>query len=1022
MQQRFEVTGMTCSACSAHVDKSVRKLSGVADVAVNLLQNNMTVTYDENAVTDSDIIKAVEDAGYGAYIKGAAAMTKNREDPAKAEAAAVKKRLIYSLVFMVPLLYLAMGHMLGAPLPAFLIGVQNTMVNALTQLVLTAPILVLNRHFFTGGFRALVNRAPNMDSLVGVGAAAAVVYSTWMLFLMAYALGRGQIELAHTYGMDLYFESAGVILTLITVGKLLEARSKGKTSEAIEKLLSLAPKTAIVLRDGQEVEVPVEEVAVGDILIVRTGQGIPVDGEIIEGHGAVDESALTGESAPVDKEKGSKVIGSTINRSGYFQFRATKVGDDTTFAQIIRLVEQAGASKAPIAKLADKVSGIFVPVVMGIATISAVVWLIVGAQIGFALSIGIAVLVISCPCALGLATPTAIMVGTGKGAELGILIKSAESLEIAHTVDTVILDKTGTVTEGKPQVTDVLAWTPAGEDEMVRLAASAETLSEHPLGQAVVDYAKGKNLDLLPAGDLQSYAGAGIACTVDGDTIRVGNAAMMERFDVPIKESGAQDLAEMGKTVLYVARDHTALGAIAVADVIKPTSREAVETMERMGLDVFMLTGDNEKTAKAVAQQAGVRHVIAQVLPQDKELWVRRLQEEGHKVAMVGDGVNDAPALVRADVGIAIGAGTDVAIESADIVLIKSDLMDAVNAVLLSRATIRNIKQNLFWAFFYNIIGIPLAAGVLYPLFAIKLNPMFAAAAMSMSSFFVVTNALRLKLFNAKKARMRQSSKALPKAVDVETRVEVLERPVPPACPLLPKETPDRTQKDTAAWTMRVSGMTCKHCKETVEKALLGVSGVISATVHLEEGLVDITAVPGVLPEAMQQAVEAADYAVESLTRCDVETSSRWRLNVLGMTCEHCKTAVEKALMGVVGVKHVDVNLQENMVDVEAMPDVSPEAMQQAVEAADYDVASIVRDGAQNRADVPWRLRVNGMTCEHCKNRVETALSGLDGVRSAVVNLKEGTVDVVAAPDVSQNAMQKAVEAADYTVEWVQRA
>ncbi len=934
MKQRFEVTGMTCSACSAHVDKSVHKLKGVLDVAVNLLQNNMTVTFDENTITNADIIKAVAGAGYGAYIKDSGAAAQSKEDPAKAEAKVVRERLITSLCFMVPLLYLAMGHMMGAPLPTFLIGTENAMVNALTQLVLTAPILVINRHYFTGGFRALYNRAPNMDSLIGVGASAAVLYSTWMLFLMANALGQGQIHLAHTYGMDLYYESAGVILTLITVGKFLEARSKGKTSEAIEKLLFLAPKTAVVLRDGQEVEVPVEDVSVGDTLVVRTGQGIPVDGEVIEGHGAVDESALTGESALVDKEKGSKVIGSTINKSGYFTFRATKVGDDTTFAQIIRLVEQAGASKAPIAKLADKVSGIFVPVVMSIALLSAVVWMVAGAAIGFALSIGIAVLVISCPCALGLATPTAIMVGTGKGAELGILIKSAESLEIAHTVDTVILDKTGTVTAGKPQVTDVLVWNKDGEDALISLAASAEVLSEHPLGQAVVDYAKEHNLELIKAKDLQSYAGAGIACTINDENIMVGNAAMMERFHIEIRADG-QDLSQQGKTVLYVARGQKALGVIAVADVIKPTSREAVAAMERMGLDVFMLTGDNEKTAKAVAQQAGIRHVIAQVLPQDKELWVRRLQEQGHKVAMIGDGVNDAPALVRADVGIAIGAGTDVAIESADIVLIKNDLMDAVNAFSLSRATIRNIKQNLFWAFFYNVIGIPLAAGVLYPLLELKLNPMIAAAAMSFSSIFVVTNALRLKLFDPKKARVRQRETPH-SSMEVETLIadEQLQRPAE-ACPL---EQAAQTQ-----WVMQVGGMTCVHCKGRVEKALTGVVGVQSAIVNLDEGTATIGAAPDVTVDMLQKVVEEEEYEVVSVVRSDRAQKAvvRWRIKIGGMTCEHCKGRVEKALSAVVGVQSAVVNLEEGTADVEAEPDVAADALQKAVEGVEYEVESV---------------------------------------------------------------------------------
>ena len=934
MKQRFEVTGMTCSACSAHVEKNVRKVPGVTDVAVNLLQNNMSVTYDEKSVQPSSIIQAVKDAGYGAYIRGEDGQKEKKEDPAKLHAAEMKKRLIWSLIFMVPLLYLAMGNMLGAPLPDILAGSRRVMVNALTQLLLVVPIAFLNRHYFTGGFRALINRAPNMDSLIAVGSSAAIVYSTYMLFRIAIALGVGQMHVVHELSMDLYYESAGVILTLITLGKFLEARSKGKTSEAIEKLLSLAPKTAVVLRDGLEVEVVIEEVAVGDTIVVRTGQSIPVDGEVIDGRGAVNESALTGESMLVDKEKGDKVIGSTINASGYFTFRATKVGADTTFAQIIRLVEEAGASKAPIAKLADKVSGVFVPVVMGIALISAIVWLMSVATVGFAISIGIAVLVISCPCALGLATPTAIMVGTGKGAELGILIKSAESLEIAHTVKTVVLDKTGTITEGKPQVTDVVALEKNKESEMIGLAASAEKLSEHPLAQAIVEYAQSRGMALIEAKDLESYAGAGIACRIGEKSVRVGNAAMMDRFGIHhAMEDMAKALSEQGKTVLYIADGDKALGLIAVADVVKPTSRAAVLAMERMGMEVYMLTGDNERTAKAVAEQAGISHVIAQVLPQEKEMQVRRLQQKGKKVAMIGDGVNDAPALVRADVGIAIGAGTDVAIESADVVLIKSDLMDAVRAFALSKATIRNIKQNLFWAFFYNVIGIPIAAGVLFPAFGIKLNPMFAAAAMSMSSVFVVTNALRLKMFDPKRSLNRGGdANRSNKPVEVITVKAEAASACDTTCPVF-----------TEDWVMKVSGMTCEHCKRTVEKALLGVAGVVSAAVDLQSGTAQITAQEDIAPQTLKNAVEAVEYKVDAIRLKAEQADEKWTMQVVGMTCEHCVNRVKKALLKVEGVKSADVNLQTGLAIIEASPNAVAESMQKAVEAEEYEVKSLIR-------------------------------------------------------------------------------
>ena len=737
MKQKFDVTGMTCSACSAHVEKSVCKLEGIAAVNVNLLQNSMTVEYDEAVLKTDDIIHAVESGGYGAFPQGAKQADAASEAPrnvAAEEMHSMKKRLIASFCFLIPLFYISMGHMMGAPLPAVLLGNENIMSFALTQLLLTTPVLIINKKYFTVGFKALWNRAPNMDSLIALGSSASYLYSIFAIYAMGWHLGRGNIMQAHHYSMELYFESAAMILTLITVGKYMETRSKGKTSEAISKLMDLAPKMATVLRNGNETEIPVEQVIAGDIVIVRPGQSIPVDGRLLEGFSAVDESAITGESIPVEKQPGDTVIGATVNKSGYFKMEATRVGNDTTLSQIITLVEEAGASKAPIAKLADKVSGVFVPVVICIAVLAAIVWLVLGQPFAFALSIGIAVLVISCPCALGLATPTAIMVGTGKSAEYGVLIKSAESLEIAHQVNAVVLDKTGTLTEGKPVVTDVLPASGVLRNPFLRAAASLESLSEHPLAEAIVLYAKGMEIEPDAAQNLRATAGQGIEADVSGKKIFGGNLKMMQERGIDLGgfAEKAETLAAEGKTPLFFAEENKLLGVLALADTLKPTSKAAVDAFHRMGVDVVMLTGDNKRTADAIAGKLGIR-AVAEVLPQDKEQEVRRLQEEGKKVAMIGDGINDAPALTRADVGIAIGAGTDVAMESADIILMKSDLMDAVTAIQLSHATIRNIKQNLFWAFFYNVLGIPLAAGVFYHALEWKLNPMFAAAAMSLS-------------------------------------------------------------------------------------------------------------------------------------------------------------------------------------------------------------------------------------------------------------------------------------------------
>ncbi len=842
MKQKFDISGMTCSACSAHVEKSVNQLAGILSVNVNLLQNSMMVEYEEQKLTEEDIIKAVEQGGYGAKVHGSEKAAVSGENIAQAEMDSMKKRLIWSFIFLVPLFYISMGHMMGMPLPSILLGHENMMSFALTQLFLTLPILYLNRKYFSVGFKALWNRSPNMDSLIALGSSAAFIYSVIAIYAMGYYMGHGNMEMAHQYGMEFYFESSGMILTLITVGKYMETRSKGKTSEAITKLLDLAPKKATVLKDGQEIEISIEEVQKGDIIIVRPGQSIPVDGIIIEGFSAIDESALTGESIPVEKKVGDMVIGATVNKTGYFQFKAEKVGNDTTLSQIIQLVEEASASKAPIAKLADKVSGVFVPVVISIAVVTTAIWLFLGYSFSFALSIGIAVLVISCPCALGLATPTAIMVGTGKGAENGILIKSAESLEIAHEVDTIILDKTGTVTEGKPKVTNILLADGVFENKLLRNAFAVEQLSEHPLSEAIVNYVKQKNITAPKAENFKAIAGQGVKAEVSGKEIIAGNLKMMKKEGIehPLFEKG-ESFATEGKTPLYFAEDKKLLGVIAVADVVKPTSKEAIAAFRNMGIDVVMLTGDNKRTAEAIGKQMNLSTVVAEVLPQDKEKEVRRIQEQGKKVAMVGDGINDAPALARADVGVAIGAGTDVAIESADIVLMKSDLLDGVAAIQLSRAVIRNIKQNLFWAFFYNVIGIPLAAGIFYTTLGWKLNPMFAAAAMSCSSVFVVTNALRLKLFQPD----------FKKGKTIANKIE--------------KNKVEKTQENKEELKMKkvltIEGMMCGHCTGRVEQALNALEGV-KAEVSLDDKTATVTATEDVSEEMLVKAVTDAGYTV----------------------------------------------------------------------------------------------------------------------------------------------------------------
>ena len=751
-KETYDVTGMTCSSCVRHVEKAVEKQPGVKKVTVNLLKNSMVVDYDENKLNQSEIEHAVSDAGYGARLRSKNAdLTKDTEEnSAQKEYESYKRCLIWSVIFTVPLIYLSMGHMLGWPLPFFFLGTTNAITFAFTQFLLLLPVVYLNRSYFINGFKSLFKGTPNMDSLVALGASAALVYGIFTIYKIGIGLGFLDFKSVSAHVMNLYFESAGTILTLITLGKTLEAKAKGKTTDAISKLLNLAPKTARVLRDNQEKNVPVEEVKKDDVVIVKAGESIPVDGVIISGSASIDESALTGESLPVDKKEGDKAIGATINRNGYFKMRVTKTGDETVLAQIVKLVDEATSSKAPIANLADRVSGVFVPIVIGISFIAAIIWLLLGSTFEFALSIGISVLVISCPCALGLATPTAIMVGTGQGAINGILFKSAKALETTHELQTIVFDKTGTITEGKPVVTDIFPLQNT-ENDLLQIAASLESLSEHPLAQAITTSAKEKNLSFLEGEKFTQVAGQGISGIIDGKKILAGNLKMMNENQIETTSANFLDNSKnSGKTTLYFAQDNRLIGIIRVADVIKDTSKEAIEELNQMGLQTIMLTGDNETTARAIAKKAGIRNVIAEVLPADKEHEIQKLQNQGQKVAMVGDGINDAPALARADVGIAIGAGTDIAIDSADVVLMKSQLTEVSTAIRLSKATIKNIKENLFWAFIYNIIGIPIAAGIFYPAFGFKLSPMIGALAMSFSSVFVVTNALRLRFFSAR--------------------------------------------------------------------------------------------------------------------------------------------------------------------------------------------------------------------------------------------------------------------------------
>ena len=843
--EQYIVTGMSCAACSSRVEKAVSKVPGVTSCSVSLLTNSMGV---EGTASEQEIIKAVTDAGYGASKKGEGTaktqsssvsagedMLKDRTTPA------LKKRLIASLGFLIVLMYFSMGHMMwGWPVPGFM--KDNHVMMGLLQMLLTIAVMVINQKFFISGFKGLIHRAPNMDTLVALGSGASFVYSTYALFAMTDAQMHGDMDAVMSYMHDFYFESAAMILALITVGKMLEARSKGKTTDALKGLMKLAPKTAVVIRGEKEVQVSIEQVQKGDCFVVKPGENIPVDGEVIEGNSAVNESALTGESIPVDKAVGDKVSAATVNQSGYLKCRATRVGEDTTLSQIIQMVSDAAATKAPIAKIADRVSGVFVPMVITIAVLTIIVWLIAGQSIGFALSRGIAVLVISCPCALGLATPVAIMVGNGMGARNGIMFKTAVSLEETGKMQIVALDKTGTITSGEPKVTDIIPAAGVTEDTLLKYAYALENKSEHPLARAILEKAKEENAGIEEVTGFQALPGNGLTAILDGHTLYGGNHTFISSkvsVDGDIQKK-AEKLAEAGKTPLFFGNEDRLLGVIAVADVIKEDSPQAIKELQNMGIHVVMLTGDNERTAKAIGQQAGVDEVIAGVLPEGKEQVIRKLKEKG-KVAMVGDGINDAPALTRADMGIAIGAGTDVAIDAADVVLMKSRLSDVPAAIRMSRATLRNIHENLFWAFFYNIIGIPLAAGVWYPLFGWKLNPMFGAAAMSLSSFCVVSNALRLNLFKMYDASKDKKLKA--------------------------KKEKKRSKKEdkTMKKIMHIEGMMCGHCEAAVKKALEALPQVDEAVVSHEAGTAELTLNAEIADDVLKKTVEDKDYTVTSM-------------------------------------------------------------------------------------------------------------------------------------------------------------
>ncbi len=864
--QEFQIEGMTCTACAAAIERNVSKMTGVESAVVNFTTENLVVKFDPDQVTIYAIIEVIEKLGYGASLAAEKGQDLQKQGPKKAtddQTDVIRRRLIFSLIFTLPLFYLAMGPMVGLPIPAFLAGEKNLLINAMTQMLLTLPVLYVNRHFYINGFKALYKRIPNMDSLVAVGTTAAFIYGVFVMFMLAYGFSYQNVDLIHQYGHQLYFESAVVILTLITLGKYMESRAKGRTSQAIEKLIDLMPDTARIIKDGQEVEVPIDTVQIGDTVVIRPGERIPVDGNLSLGRSSIDESFLTGESIPVEKTIGDQVVAGSINKTGSFQFTTTKIGQDTTLSKIIKLVEEAQSSKAPIARIADEISRYFVPVVMAISALSFIVWLLLGYSFPFALSAGITVLVISCPCALGLATPTAIMVGTGKGAERGILFKNGPSLEVLGKSDAIVFDKTGTLTEGIPVVTDVILFDKTiNENNLIKELASLEDQSEHPLSEAIIAYAKDLGLAFVPVADFKAHPGQGISGTINNKEIRAGNLKMMASLQAPKDLSVTYNhLSESGKTPLLIGWDQEVKAVIAVADTIKPSSIKAIEELHEMGLSIYMLTGDNQGTAKAIANSIGIENIVADVLPHQKSSMIKKIQDQGHQVIMVGDGINDAPALAQSDVGVAIGHGTDVAIESADVILMQNDLLNIVSAIQLSQATLRNIKQNLFWALIYNTIGIPIAAGLLYIPLGLTLNPMIAAAAMSLSSVSVVLNALSLKTFK-------------PKFVGHYEPEPVKEETVEKACPTgacalvddVDVNTIKKEGKEMKKIVLKVDDMTCQHCVKRVSSVLDSFNTVKNYEVFLEEGQVSLDLTNEGTIEPIIAAIDEAGYPTTLLS------------------------------------------------------------------------------------------------------------------------------------------------------------
>ena len=911
MEKKYDVRGMTCSACVANVTKAVERLDGVNTANVNLMTNSMKVNFDENKINDEEIIKAVEKIGYGASPAGE--KIKNEAGPVDDRERALKHRLISSSIFMLILMYIAMGHMVHLPTPRIFHGREGAVIFAFSQFLLALPVVFINRDFYISGFKGLKNKAPNMDSLVAIGSLAALIYGIFAIYMMAYGFGQGDMELVDAYRHNLYFESSAMILTLITVGKYLEEKSKNKTRSSLTKLMDLAPKMATVIEDGKEVVKNIEDVRVGDILIVRPGESVAVDGKVIEGASSLDESAVTGESIPVQKSVGDRVISASINTTGSFKFKAEKVGEDTTISQIIKLVDEANQSKAPIAKLADKIAGVFVPTVLIISAITFGVWMYLGYGFENALNFAISVLVISCPCALGLATPVSIMVATGKSADFGLLFKNAEVLENLHKIDVIVMDKTGTITEGKPILTDVV--TDLDEDEFLKIAGSLEKNSQHPLASAILNYAEEKNIGLEEITNFNSVSGRGLNGEIAGNKYFAGNLEYMleEKIDLKGFKAKAEELAVHGKTSMYFANENEVMGIISVKDLPKKSSRDAIKLLRDMGKIIIMLTGDNEKTAEAIAGEIGVDETLAGLLPQDKNKEIDKIQKSGKKVLMIGDGINDAPSLAKADIGMAIGHGTDVAIESSDVVLMRSDLLDVVSALELSKATIKNIKENLFWAFFYNTLGIPLAAGLLFPAFGIKLSPMFAAFAMSLSSVFVVNNALRLRRF---KPRGLKSS--LNKGEPISEKEN------------LKKE--NHIEKNEKTTKIKVEGMMCGHCEKRVSDALEKTGKAKNIVASHENSSVEFID-QGLSPEEIKNAIEDAGYKI---IKNKGEDSMKKILKVEGMSCNHCVASVKNALEGIDGVREADVRLEDKSARVELDKDLADEALVKAVEDAGY--------------------------------------------------------------------------------------